>query len=207
MLMMWPRPASHHLGQHQLASREHAVEVHLDRGPDRLLGLLEERADGHHAGIVDQHVDVAAAVGARLVEERRERLPIGDVEGIARNRAELGQIGDGRFTKRDVAVADDHPRAPREQGLGGRISDAPCGAGDRDRLAPDVVHAAELYTCQVWWGRPWPHMLSFGGVLGRLPITLSESAALECARMTRVRHLGDERASGKRSALRGGRPG
>ena len=91
MLTMWPLRRRHHLGQHQLAAGEHAVEVHLDGRADRLLGLLEERADGHDARVVDQHVDVAAAVGARLVEERRERLPVGDVERVAGDLAELGR--------------------------------------------------------------------------------------------------------------------
>ena len=92
---------------------------------------------------------MSAAVGARLVEERREGFPIGDVEGIARDLPEPGQIGDGRLSKRDVAVADDHPRATRKQGLGGRVADASGSAGDRDGLASDVVHAARLYMCQV----------------------------------------------------------
>ena len=117
------------------------------------LGLVEERADRHHACVVDQHVDMAAAIGAGLVEERREGFTIGDVEGIARDLAELGELHDGRLLKRHVAVADDHPRSAGQQRLGGRVSDAAGGAGDRDGLAPDVVHAAELYMCQVFGGR------------------------------------------------------
>ena len=93
---------------------------------------------------------MAAAFGARLVQERRERLAVGDVERIARDLAELGELYDGRLLQGDVAVTDDHSRTPRQQRLGGGVSDAAGGAGDRDGLAPDVVHAAELYTCQFW---------------------------------------------------------
>ena len=117
------------------------------------LGLVQERADRHHAGVVDQHVDEAAAIGAGLGEERREGFTIGDVEGIARDLAELGELHDGRLLKCHVAVADDHPRSAGQQRLGGRVSDAAGGAGDRDGLAPDVVHAAKLYMCQVFGGR------------------------------------------------------
>ena len=70
---------------------KYPVQVDFDRGADRLLGLFEERTDRHHPGVVDQHIDVATAVGARLVEERRERLPVGDVERIAGDLAELAQ--------------------------------------------------------------------------------------------------------------------
>ena len=93
---------------------------------------------------------MAAAVGARLVQEGRERLAVGDVQRIARDLAELGELCDGRLLQRDVAVTDDHARTPRQQGLGGGVADAAGGAGDRDGLTPDVVHAAKLYTCQVW---------------------------------------------------------
>ena len=140
--MMWP-----------LAAGDHAVEIDLDGRPDRLLGLLEEGPDRHHARVVDEDVDVAAAVGAGLVEERSERLAIGHVQRVARHRPEPGEIGDGRLLERHVAVADDHPRAARQQRLGGRKADAAGGAGDRDGLVPDVVHAAKLYRCQVLVGR------------------------------------------------------
>jgi hypothetical protein len=85
----------------------------------------------------------------RLVQESRERLPVGDVERIAGELAELGQIRDGRLLERHVTITDDHPGAAGQQRLRGGKADAAGGAGDRDGLAPDVVHAAELYTCQV----------------------------------------------------------
>ena len=144
MLMMCPLTARDHVRQRQLAAGQYPVQVDFDRGADRLLGLFEERTDRHHAGVVDQHIDVATAVGARLVEERRERLPVGDVERIAGDLAELGQSGDGRLLQRDVPVADDDPRAAGQQCLGGRESDTAGGAGDRDGLAPDVVHVANF---------------------------------------------------------------
>ena len=140
--------AGDHVGQRQLASGDHAVEIDLDRGPDRLLGLLEERTDRHHACVVDQYVDVAVTIGAGLVEEGGERFAVGDVERVPGYLAELGEVGDGRLLDRHVAVADDHPRAAGQQRLGGRVPDAAGGAGDRDGLAPDVVHDAKLYRCQ-----------------------------------------------------------
>jgi hypothetical protein len=50
--------ARDHVRQRQLATGQHPVQVDLDRGADRLLGLFEERADRHHARVVDQHIDV-----------------------------------------------------------------------------------------------------------------------------------------------------
>ena len=88
--MMCPLAARDHIRQRELAAGQDPVQVDFDRGADRLLGLLEERPDRHHPCVVDQHVDVATAVGARLVEERRERLAVGDVERIAGDLAELG---------------------------------------------------------------------------------------------------------------------
>jgi hypothetical protein len=38
---------------------------------------------------------MAAAVGARLVEKFRERLAVGDVERVARDLAQLGEVGYG----------------------------------------------------------------------------------------------------------------
>ena len=146
-------PAGHHVGQRELAAGDDAVEVHLDRRADRLLGLLQERPDRHDAGVVDEHVDVAAAVGAGLVQERGEGLPIGDVQRISRHRPEDGEFGHRRFLQGHVPVPDDHARTALEQGLGRGVPDAPGGTGDRDRLSADVVHAAKLYTCQVWGQR------------------------------------------------------
>ena len=50
----------------------------------------------------------------------------------------------------DVPIADDHPRAPRQQRFSGRIPDATRGTGDDDGLTPDVVHVDGLYRCQKW---------------------------------------------------------
>jgi hypothetical protein len=181
--------AGDHVGQRQLAAGDHAVQVDLDRRPDRLLGLVEERPDRHHARVVDQHVDVAAAVGARLVEERRERLAVGDVERVARHLAELGQLRHRRLLQSDVTVTDHHAGAASQQGLGGGITDTAGGAGDRDGLAPDVVHGDELYTCQVLIGSGWASRVStshFGRRLRGFLITMSRCAAAECTPLPRV---------------------
>lgn len=148
MLMMWPRRRDH-VGQGQLTAGDHAVEVDLDRRANRLLGLLEERPDRHDTRVVDQHVDVAAAVRAGLVQERRERLAIGDVERVTRCRAEIRELGDRRLLKGHVTITDDHSCAALEQSFGGGVADAPRGTGDGDRSSADVIHATELYTCQV----------------------------------------------------------
>ncbi len=80
---------------------------------------------------------------------------VGDVERVARDRAQLGQVRDGRLLQRNVTVADDHAGAAGQQGLGGGVADAPGGAGDRDGLAPDVVHAAKLYMSSLVAEVPW----------------------------------------------------
>ena len=88
---------------------------------------------------------LAAAFAAGLVQELRKRLAVGDVQRITRHRAELVQRGHRCLERVDVAVADHHPRSALQQRLGGGVSDAAGGAGDRDGLAADVFHARKLY--------------------------------------------------------------
>src|SRR4029077_16158674 len=66
---------------------------------------------------------------------------------------QLGQLCHGRLLQRHVPVSDHDACATLEQGDGGGVADAPCRARDGDGPAADVVHAAELYTCQVLDGR------------------------------------------------------
>jgi hypothetical protein len=87
-------------------------------------------------------------VGARLVEESGEGLRVGDVERVAADRAEFAELGDGGFQGGRVTVADDDTGSPPKEGFRGGPADSASGPGDDDRLAPDVVHAAELYTCR-----------------------------------------------------------
>ena len=85
----------------------------------------------------------------RALSEHLERLPVGDVEWIARDLAELGEARNGGLENRDIAVADDDSGAAVQKSFCGGMPNAAGGPGDRDGPAPDVVHAAKLYTCQV----------------------------------------------------------
>ena len=85
-----------------------------------------------------------ASVGAGLVQEGCERFAIGDVQRMARHRAEAAHPGDRAFENVDVPVADDHPCTPRQQRFRGRVPDATGSAGDDDGLTPDVVHVDDF---------------------------------------------------------------
>src|ERR1700730_5274920 len=68
---------------------------------------------------------------------------------MAGHRTEAAHAGDRALQHVDVPVADDHSAAPRQQRFCGRMPDATSSTGDHDGLTPDVVHADELYRCQL----------------------------------------------------------
>jgi hypothetical protein len=139
-----PAAALHHLRQHQLTTGEYTVEVHLDRRADGLRRLVEKRTYRHHTGVVDQHIDVPAAVGTGLVEKCRERFLVGHVQGMTAHLSQAADAGDRALEHIEVPVTDDHAGTARQQRLRGRIPDAAGSAGDDDALAPDVVHSTDF---------------------------------------------------------------
>ena len=92
------------------------------------VGGLRAR-DGHHARVVDQHVDVAFELGG----ERAHRRQVGEVEPAH------GEVP-VEFTDRvlalgGVAAGDDDTGAGCGQGARGLQPDAAVGAGDDERRA------------------------------------------------------------------------
>ena len=116
--------------------------------PHRLRGgLLVPWASQAAAGVTDprgRRTPSWGAITSAGPTSLSEKYPVSNASAC---------IHDRRLLKRDVTVADDHPGATGQQCLGAGIPDAARGAGDRDRLAPDVVHATKLYTCQFLVGR------------------------------------------------------
>jgi hypothetical protein len=129
-------PRQHPL-ERQLRPEDDPVEVDVDHRPRGLVRLLDERADRHDPGVVDDHVDRAELV-LGLVEEAAERVTVGDVElegdGIA---AELGR---GLLGEVGVDVADRDPGAAADQRLCRAAADSARPPGDRHRLPRYRLH-------------------------------------------------------------------
>ncbi len=117
--------------ERELRADDHAHDVDVDerlRGP---VGLVDERADRHDPGVVDEHVE-RAEPALDLVEEPVKTGPVGHVEADAdRARSELGR---GPLGERGVEVADSDPRALRDQRGRRRAPDPTAPAGDRNHL-------------------------------------------------------------------------
>src|SRR5258708_39020105 len=77
--------------QRQLASEDHAAEVDVDHPLRGLVVLVDEAAELHDAGVVDEHVE-RPELGLRLVEELVERRAVGDVE-VEADRAATELLG------------------------------------------------------------------------------------------------------------------
>ena len=71
--------ARDHALERELHAEDHAVQVDVDHPPRGQVVLVDEAPDLHDAGVVDEHVErPELLLGA--VEERRERVAVGDVE-------------------------------------------------------------------------------------------------------------------------------
>ena len=74
-----PGSAGDHPLHRQLAAQDHAVDVDVQNAPGDGVRLVDDPADRHDAGVVDQHVD-RAELALDLVEEFRKRIRVGDIE-------------------------------------------------------------------------------------------------------------------------------
>ena len=72
-------PAAREALERELRAEDHAVQVDVDHPLGAGVRLVDERADGHDAGVVDQDVERPEPV-LDLVEKRAEAGAVGDVE-------------------------------------------------------------------------------------------------------------------------------
>ncbi len=128
-----------HPRERQLHPVHDPVHVDVDHPLRGRVVLLDEPAQRHDPGVVDEHVERAEPL-LDLVEKALERVAPGDVE-LERDRlaAELR----GRLLRElAVEVADRDLRALAHQCPRGRLPDPAGPAGDRDDLAPQRTRLA-----------------------------------------------------------------
>src|SRR5699024_3825440 len=100
-----PGPTGDHALRGQLAAQDHAVDIDVQDAAGDGVRLVDDPADRHDAGVVDQHVD-RAELPLDLVEEVGERMRVGDVELAVDVEAQRGaRLLDPHF----VDVADRDP--------------------------------------------------------------------------------------------------
>jgi hypothetical protein len=117
-----------------------APQVHVDH----LVPLVDaqglQRRQGHHARVVDEHVDAAVPLvggvreGAHAVEARHIEFPM---FGSAAGRADL--VGEG-LEPVDAAGAEYDLVAVRRQPAGGRLADAAARSRDENDLVIKAAH-------------------------------------------------------------------
>jgi hypothetical protein len=96
--------AGHHSLGRQLAAQDHTVDVDVQDAAGNGVGLVDDSADRHDAGVVDQYVD-RSELAFDLIEEIGERVRVGDIEFAVHLEAEVGpRFLDRRFV--DVADCD-----------------------------------------------------------------------------------------------------
>jgi hypothetical protein len=127
-----PAIARDHPLQRQLHAGDDPVQVDVDHPPRGEIVLVDEAADLHDPGVVDEHVDRPKLLfGA--VEEGGEGGPVGDVQ--RRGDRTGPELGGGPLGGRQIDVADGHPHPLTQQRLSARLADPARGAGDRRGLA------------------------------------------------------------------------
>ena len=125
-------PARQEPRQRQLRADDDAVEVDVDHPLRGRIGLVDERADRHDPGVVDEDVE-RAEPALNLDKEGFEAGAVGDVECQADGAA--AELGSCLLGQRGLDVADRDPGALRDQRGRRRPPDSPCSAGDSDDLA------------------------------------------------------------------------
>ena len=108
------------------------MHVDVDKLVGGGIGLVDERPDGHDAGVVDEHVE-RPQTALNGVEELGEAGFVGDVEAQADG--PRSQLGGGPLDQRTVDVAERHPRALGDQRRRRRAPDPAAPARDRNHLA------------------------------------------------------------------------
>jgi len=141
-----PLSTGDHALHRQLAAQDHAVDVDVENAPGDGVRLVDNPADGHDAGVVDQHVD-RAELALNGVEKIRERIPVCHIEFAVHIELELGTR---LLHLHLVDITDRDLGAQVMQCRRGGQSDSPCPACDDDDLAPDL----DADGCRVCHFRP-----------------------------------------------------
>ena len=123
--------ARDHPLQRELRAEDHAVEVDVHHAPCRQVVLVDEAADLHDPGVVDEHVHRAQLLFGP-VEERRERGAVGDVE--RQRHGARAELGGGLLGGGEVHVADRDLHSLAQERLRRGLADPARGAGDRRGL-------------------------------------------------------------------------
>ena len=121
---------SRDVGQQQVGQREVAEVVRAELHLEAVLGAL--LGDGHHAGVVDEDVEVALP----RVGEGVDGGEVGEVE-----LAHLGLAldgGRGRLALGEIADGEDDVRAGAAELASGGEADAAVGAGDDEGASVEV---------------------------------------------------------------------
>ena len=127
-----PAVAGEHPREPQLHPEDHPVEVDVDGAPRGEVVLVEEAADRHDAGVVDEHVQRPELLLGG-VEKTGEGVAVGHVEWQRHGtRAEL--VG-GPLRRGEVHVADRDAHAGLQERARGRPPDPARAAGDRGGLS------------------------------------------------------------------------
>jgi hypothetical protein len=119
---------------------EQPLEVELDHPVPLLDGGVDDRAEQHHARVVDHDVEPAELSG-RPLDGGHRLLAVGDI-GLDRQAVDLGRE---RVQPVLAARGEGDRRPVRRERPRGRLADATARARDeRDRLPESVAHAAEV---------------------------------------------------------------
>ncbi len=129
---MWPRPRGSHPRQRNLHAEDHAEDVDVEDPLSGRVVLVDERADRHDPGVVDQDVHRTELLFG-CVQELGERGPVGHVE--RQPHGAVAELGGGLLGRLQVDVADRHPHALAQERLRGGATDATRAAGDRGGLS------------------------------------------------------------------------
>ena len=146
---------------HDRKRRVHAVEEAEQVDVDHPLPLLDvgahDRAEQHHAGVVDEDVE-AAEPRVDLLDEPLGLLPVGDV-GLERDRAAALALDplDQRLEPVGPASADTDRSTGAREGQGRGLADARRGARDRCDLPLEALrcHRARCYWAGESGGLRW----------------------------------------------------
>ncbi len=109
------------------------MEVDIDHPLRRQIVLVDEPAERHDPGVVDEHIQGAELLlGA--VQERRKRIPVGHIQREGHRVGGAPNLLGGLLGGAEVHVADRHLHPLAQERLRGGPADAACTTGDRSGL-------------------------------------------------------------------------
>ena len=106
-----PSPAVAHHRQRRVGAVEEPEQVDVDHRPPLVRVGALDRAQQHHAGVVDQDVEAAHLLGG-AVDERAGRGLVADVDLECASRAALATIRSARPSSRSLRRAPSATAAP-----------------------------------------------------------------------------------------------